>query len=50
MVAELKQSGVLPSQINLLMAITNSRNEIDELIKDDWFGEMQKRSLNGSVI
>ena len=42
MVAELQQSGVLSSQVNLLMAITNSRREIDDLLKDNWFGEMQQ--------
>lgn len=42
MIAELKQDGILPSQINLLMAITNSRSEVDQLLKDNWFGQMQQ--------
>lgn len=42
MVEELKSSGVKPSEVNLMISITNSMDEINEWLKDDWFENTQR--------
>ncbi|MFT8907650.1 MAG: DNA polymerase III subunit delta' [Lentilactobacillus diolivorans] len=42
MIGELKKGGVLPSQINLLISMTNSLSEIEGLVKDNWFASVQE--------
>lgn len=42
MVQELQNSGVKPSEVNLMISITNSLDQIKELSKDDWFASMQR--------
>lgn len=42
MMAELRQSGALPSQVNLLMAMTNSLTEVKKWLTDNWFTSLQQ--------
>lgn len=42
MVKELQSSGVKPSEVNLMISITNSLDQIKEWLKDDWFASTQK--------
>lgn len=42
MVAELRSSGVKPSEVNLMISITNSLDQIQVWSKDDWFASTQK--------
>ncbi|GAA2973597.1 DNA polymerase III subunit delta' [Lentilactobacillus parakefiri] len=42
MVQELQNSGVKPSEVNLMISITNSLDQINQLSKDDWFASMQR--------
>ncbi len=42
MIQQLREAGVLPSQINLLLSMTNSRSEIMQWLADDWFTSLQK--------
>lgn len=39
---ELRKSGILPSQINLLMSMTNSLSEIKRWQADNWFSSLQE--------
>lgn len=42
MVAELQMAGVVPSQINLLMTMTNSLSEIKQWLADGWFTSLEQ--------
>lgn len=42
MVKELQSSGVKPSEVNLMISITNSLDQIKGWLKDDWFASTQK--------
>ncbi|MDH5107816.1 DNA polymerase III subunit delta' [Lentilactobacillus kefiri] len=42
MVKELQPSGVKPSEVNLMISITNSLDQIKGWLKDDWFASTQK--------
>ncbi|MFD1123989.1 DNA polymerase III subunit delta' [Lentilactobacillus raoultii] len=42
MAKELRESGILPSQVNLLMSLTNSLSEVQSWQADNWFTSLQQ--------
>ncbi len=43
MIKELQKENILPSQLNLLISLTNSKKEINTWLAQDWFGNVQKQ-------